>query len=870
VQALFSFGQQFPMAYKHDGWGGAKWLLFLGDRIGGRVALCADDRLVEGEARMASPFQDLRYALRQLGKSPGFSLVAILMLALGIGTNSAIFGFVDAWLLKPLPVADSERLVRIYARGPAGHYGAGFSYPEFELLRDHNSSFADLSVEAPIAQLHLVSGGDSEEVRGEFVSGNYFSLLGIRPSLGREFLADEDAAPGRDAVAVISDGLWLGEFNRDPGVLGREIHINGVGFKVIGVAPPKFHGALKGSPVAIWMPAMMLGAVGYGCGEGGAYDCSLFQSIIGKLKVSQTAARAQAEVGNIMVWSATDWPERPSRRQVVVTSANLESPDDQADHLRPMYLLMAVTAALLLIACANLAGLLLSRGVVRRREIAVRLSIGAGRARIIRQLLTESVLLAGIGGVAGLAVTFAVGQFLLKFYSVDSEGFHHFYDLSIDWRILAYSIAVSLITGVVFGLVPAIRASRQNLVVELKEGGTREQHRKAWLRQTLIVGQLALSMLLVISAGLLLRSAAAVRQGTNFNPEHVLVLRLRPELIRYTQPQIESFVHRVGQRLSMIASVSSFAYMQGGEGLVWEWSSGRDAQLGLSSLAPAARGALVVRKQDVGPSFFRTLRIPLLEGREFGEQDRQGSPPVAIVNEALAHRLVSIGSAVGRTLWVDGRPFQIVGVSANLQPESSLRAPAPHLYLCYWQSNATREGDIRFAIRVVGQPEAALRGIRRLIQSVDPNVPVGEDMPMSEQVRLQYAPVILAQNIMSFCGTLALFLCAIGLYSSVAFAVRSRTREIGIRMALGAGRADVLGLVLGQGAKLTLIGVLAGSVATTVSTRLLASFLFGVKAIDPATYIAVAILLFLVALVACYLPARRAMLVEPVEALHTE
>jgi predicted permease len=819
---------------------------------------------------MGSLFQDLRYAWRQLGKSPGFSLIAVLMLSLGIGTNSAIFGFVDAWFLKPLPVVDSERLVRLYARGPSGHYGAGFSYPEFELLRDHNSAFANLSVEAPIAQLHLVNGGDSEEVRGEFVSGNYFSLLGVRASLGREFLPDEDAVPSRDAVAVISDGLWSGDFNRDPGVLGREIHVNGVGFKIIGVAPPEFRGALKGSPVAIWMPAMMLGAVGYGCGEGGVYDCSLFQSIIGKLKASETAARAQAEVGTTLVWSASDWPERPSRRHVVVTSANTESPDDQANHVRPMRLLMAVTAALLLIACANLAGLLLSRGIARRREIAVRLSIGAGRLRVIRQLLTESLLLASIGGVAGLAVSLAVGRILLKFYAVDSEGFRHDYDLSLDWRILAYSIGMSLITGVAFGLVPAIRASRQNLAAELKEGGAREHHGKGWLRQTLIVGQLAVSMLLVISAGLLSRSAATVRQGTNFNPEHVLVLRLRPELIKYTQPQIESLVRRVTQRLSSIASIQSVAYMEGGEGLVWEWSSGRDAQVGLSELAPAAGGALVVRKQDVGPNFFRTLKTPVLEGREFGEQDRPASPRAAVVNEALAHRLAPSGSAVGRTLWVDRQPFQIVGVSADIQPQNSLRAPEPHLYLCYWQSNATREGDIRFAIRVAGQPEAALRGIRRLIQSVDPNVPVGEDMAMAEQVRLQYAPVILAQNIMSFCGMLALFLCAIGLYSSVAFAVRSRTREIGVRMAVGARRADVLGLVLGQGAKLTVIGVLTGAVATTVSTRLLASFLFGVPAIDPATYISVTILLFLVALAACYLPARRAMLVEPVEALRTE
>jgi predicted permease len=312
------------------------------------------------------------------------------------------------------------------------------------------------------------------------------------------------------------------------------------------------------------------------------------------------------------------------------------------------------------------------------------------------------------------------------------------------------------------------------------------------------------------------------------------------------------------------------AFIEGGEGLVWDWQSGRDVQVGLSGQSPAPGVGLMVRKQDVGRNFFRTLKVPLLQGREFGEQDRPGSPRVAVVNEALAQRLWPAGPAVDRTIFIDAQPFQVIGVSADIQPRNSVHAPEPHLYLAYWQSNATREGDIRFAIRVKGDPAIALPAIRHMLQSLDPNVPLGEDMSMSEQVNLEYMPVLLAQNVMSFCGLLALCLSAMGLYSILAFAVRARTREIGIRMALGARREDVLRLIVGQGTRLALIGVATGAIAALISTRLLASLLFGVKTIDPATYICVTVLLIFVTLAACYLPARRAASIDPMQALRSE
>jgi predicted permease len=815
-------------------------------------------------------WQDIRFGLRMICKSPGFTSVAVLTLALGIGANTTIFTLIDALYLKPLAVSHPEQLVRIYAKGPSGHYGAGFSYSEFRLLRDHSLSFAALSAETQIAQLHLVTDNDSEEIRGTFVSANYFTLLGIQPRLGRSFLPEEDTARGRDAVAVISDRIWKTHFNSDPTAVGREIHVNGIPIKVIGIAPPGFHGDLTGFPVEIWLPTMMLGATGFAC-EDGSYECSLFDAVIGRLAPDQPATRAQAEASSLIIWSATNWPERPNRRQLVLTSANAGDPDVQADSVAQMHLLMSVTATLLLIVCANVAGLFLARGVTRRKEIAIRLSIGAKRFRIVKQLFTESLILASLGGALGLGFSFWAKHLLSKFYATDSEGFHHLYDLSFDWRVLAYSAAVALITGICFGLIPAIRASRQNLVTQLKEGASAEQHTGGWLRHGLVIGQVALSMVLVVCAGLLTRSGLEVQQGTNFDPAHTVVLRLRPELIKYTPQQVESLVRRVDQRLSAVPDVQSVAFMEGGEGLVWNWQSGREVQVALPGTSQEAlRYGLMVHKQDVGPNFFHTLRIPLLQGRAFGEQDSSRSPRVAIVNEALAQRLWSVGAAVGHTALIDGQPFQLIGVCADIQPPSPIHAPEPHLYLAYWQSNAIREGDIRMAIRVARDPELVLPAIRRMIQSLDPNVPIGEDMSMSEQVDLEYTPVLLARTITSYCGLLALGMSAMGLYSVLAFAVRIRTREIGIRMALGAIPKDVLRLVVGQGSRLALVGVAIGVAAALFLTRLLASLLFGVKTTDPATYICVALLLLLVAFAACYLPARKATRVDPMQALRRE
>ena len=823
-----------------------------------------------GWAAFEHLWQDLRYAVRQLQRYPGFTAVVVIVLAVGVGANCAIFSFIDAVFLKPLPVPNPERLVRIYARGPSGHYGAGFSYREFEYLRDHMSSLSALAVEQERPQLHVVLGDTSFEIPGYFVSASYFKLLGVEPRLGRTFLPEEDAVPGRDPVVVISDAFWSARLNRDPAVLGRVISINSILFKIVGVAPPDFYGDVPGMPIDVWIPAMMYGSSGYGCKDA-TYNCSLFDAIIGSLAPRSSLAQAQAEAASTISWSASDWPERPSRRQIATTSANHSSPDDQADNAAQLRLLISVTASLLIIACANLAGLLLARGLTRRREIAVRLSIGAAGSRIVRQLLTESLVLAGLGGIAGLGLSIAGKKLLSDFYALDSEGFRHFYDLRFDWRAAAFSIGLTLIAGIFFGLLPALRAVRHDLVTDLKDGGATDQRTKGRMRSVLVIGQIALSIVLVIASGLLMRSAAQIGGGTNFDPQNALVVRLRPELLKYTPQKIDALVRRVYQRLTGEPGVVSVAYMQGGEGLVWNWQNGRDAQVSLAPQSPGHGAGLEVLKQDVSSGFFDTLKTPLLRGRGIAGQDVAGSPPVVVINQALAQRIDPAGNLQpGQTLYIDSKPFQIAGICADLQPANPLHAPEPHIYLAYWQSNSTTEGDIRLVLRVHNDPAQMLPQIRRAIQSIDAGVPIGEDMPLALQLRLEYMPVMLAQRVLLFCGGLALCLSAMGLYSVLAFSVRARSLEIGIRMALGARKQDVLRLFLFDGVRLALCGTAAGVVAALLSTRVLRTLLYGVNATDPKIIFGAVALLVVVALAACVLPASRAASISPMRVLRSE
>jgi len=821
--------------------------------------------------------QDVRYGVRVMLKSPGTTLVMLLILGLGIGANSAIFTLVNALYLKPLAVTKPDEVIRIFAKGRYA-YGAGFSYPEYVSLRDHVSSLSSLTAETTIAQLHVVAGNDAREAPGAFVSANYFSTLGTQPTLGRFFFPQEDAAPDRNPVVVISAEMWKNRFGSDLGILGRTISVNRVPLQIVGVAAAGFNGIHPGNPEEVWIPSMMLNAAGYGACSPGR-DCTVFDDLVGRLAPGYRRSDAQDELRRIVPWSgrSVQWgaggaiERKKDVRQIFTFPASGVDPDQRAEFIAQMRLLMAVATVLLLVSCANLAGLFLARSLARGKEIAVRLSMGASRARVARQLMTESMLLSLLSCIAGLAFSFWGKNALASFYSVDSEGFRHLYDLRLDWRVLVFSFAAAIMTGVLFGLAPAMRATRQDLVMQLKQGaGAAGAQRSGWLRQALVAGQVALSLALLVSAGLMVRSSQALLRGTNFDPEHMALLRVRPELVHYTPQQNEAFFRQVVERLKALPDVEAVTFVRGGEGLIWNWGHGREAKVGLPGAATEATQMMEVRHHDIGLNFFSTLRMPLVEGHDFGDQDGAAAQPVAILNQTLARRLWPNGSALDRSIVVNGRATQVVGVAADIQPPSSLAPPAPYLFLPFWQSDPGQEGDMRLAVRVKADPTATLPELRRAIQAIDPNLPIGEEMSMVEQIGAEYMQVMLSRTVISYCGIIALCLSAIGLFSVLTYYVRTRTREIGVRMALGAQVASVLRLVIGQGLAMSLAGVAAGLLLAMAATRLLAAWLYGIRATDFTVFAMAALLLFAVSCAASYLPARRAAEVDPMIALRQE
>ncbi|HEY6253651.1 MAG TPA: ADOP family duplicated permease [Candidatus Angelobacter sp.] len=682
---------------------------------------------------------------------------------------------------------------------------------------------------------------------------------------GRFFLPEEDAVEGRDPVVVISSSLWRSYFRGDPNIVGRGITINSVPLKIIGVAPSGFNGDEPGIPFELWIPMAMRQAAGFGCKIG--EECNDVESMVAKLAPGSSLRMAQTEASAKIVWTSAEYkPEE--HRGVGIFPAQGAHPDLQAQERQQTELLVAATGVLLLIACANLSGLLLAHGVTRRKEVAVRLSIGASRWRIIRQILTENLLLAILGGGLGVLISLWGTRVLSRFYLSNSEGFLRLYDFSPDWRLFLYLLIVVAVAGVLFGLVPALYASRQDLVTELKDGAGSAGQTSRRLRNTLVAVQAGLSLVLVVCAALLTKSSRALMNGANFDPEHVAVLRLRPELAKYDAAKAGLFARTVWQRLNGIGGVESAAMMVGGEGLMWHWSSGRSLNVSLPGESATTRFAPDVRVQDVDAHFFAALRIPLLQGRGISDQDQQGQPLVAVVNQTLAQQFWPGDSALGHTLIINKQEYRITGVCASIQPPGASEMPQGHIYRSFWQAGDA--GDVRFAVRVKGDPAAMLPVLREAIHKLDPNVPLGEDMPLSVQLESDYTPVMLARAVISFCGFLALGLSALGLYSVLAFAVSTRVREIGVRMALGAGRADVMRMVLREAFRIVLAGIIGGIFAGMLATRLLNAWLYSVQARDLASFAVGSTALLVAALVAAWLPAHRASRVDPMVALRAE
>jgi putative ABC transport system permease protein len=810
---------------------------------------------------MQGLIQDLRYGARMLLKRPGFSLVAIITLALGIGANLTIFSFVDTMFLRPLPVREPYQLVT----ASVGADG-GFAYPVYTHFRDHNTSFEALSAHYSTAPLDLAtSDGDSQTLNGAVVSANYFSTLGISPTLGRFFSPDEDIVPDRDRVAVISHGFWQSRFGGDKAVLGRQIRLNGKEFTIVGVTPPQFQGVSPGYPNDVWIPTMMV-RLGYRwCDALQDLKCHPLESI-GRLKPNQSLTSAQAEMATLSSqWAAAN-PVNKDRGVRLYPALGVRAMD--RDSLKyQLRLMMTMTGVLLLIACANVSGLLLNAGAARRKEISVRLCIGAGRFRLIRQFLTESLLLTLAGSGLGLLISVWAKNLLLVYYVAANSNYASYYDLSLNPRTLLFALVLSIGAGVVFAVVPAIQSSRQDLVAALKNESGSQSRRHSWARSMLVVTQISLSLGLLISAGLLIRSAAHIRQGQNFDPQNVVVFRLRPRLRDYAPEKAQAFTKEVLRQLETTPGVQSVSVVK--TTLAWPGSGNVRVRLPEQTFAKP-EDQLKVPLHEIGPRTFVTLKLPLIQGREFTDDDRPETPRVVIVNQTLAKRMWPEGQPVERTLMINDQPYRVVGAVKDAQFRNVAEAPQPFLYLPYWQNVLTPQIDATILARVSGDPEVMAPILRREIAAVDPNVPISESTTVRKQVDDEFKRVLLTGSVLISSSAIALFLSMIGLYGALAFTVSQRTREIGIRMALGARTADVLKLIVGQGLRLVTAGLVTGVFTAIAATRLMASLLYGVSPTDPFTFITIAAALAGVGVLACWIPARRAARVDPLVALRYE
>ena len=810
---------------------------------------------------MAAIWQDLTHAARLLRKSPGFTAAAVLTLALGIGANATIFSFADAVLLRALPAPDADRIVHIYQQRPGRPESLPLSFPDYLDYQRESQSFEVLAAHYPGSPMHLVIDGEPRAVNGSVVTASYFDVLQLQPAAGRLFTADEDRVPDRDAVAVISHGLWQRAFGGAPSALGQTVRINDHPFTIVGLMPAAFTGVHNGGVGSeVWIPSAMF-RIGYRfCSVLTERGCTIID-MLGKLKPGVSIARAQMELDGIATALAAAHPDtnRDARTDrdlgVSVVSARGRGypvAENQADAQQLRLLLFAVVL-LLLIGCANVAGLLLSRAIRRRKEIAIRLAVGASRARLLRQLLTESALLAALGAAAGLLIAFWGKDLVGSLEATDYAGRPRDLRTDLSGAVFVATATITVVATMIFGIVPALQASKPDVVPALKDEGSAGGAARARLRQVLVVGQLALAVTLLVGAGLLVRSVDKVLAGPGFDPRPLITVRLRPMLVNYPTDKALAFQRAVIARLESMPGIVS--------------ASPADFPATVT-----AEASMPERETRVGPRYFATLGVPLVEGREFDERDSATAPKVVVVNDVMAKRISPDGRVVGRTVTTETGTYEIVGVVRDATYYPLGMAPQAVVYRNYWQPNpnGSFNRDSRTIIRVNGDAAAMMPAIRRAIAAIDPAVPISEDYPLSQRVRYEFQPVERARTLIAVFAALALTLSAIGLYSVLAFAVSQRTREIGVRIALGASHRDVAGLVLRDGLRMVAGGAALGIAVAWLSARLVASLLYGVEARDATTFLAAPAVLVAVALIACYLPARRAASVSPVNALKYE
>jgi predicted permease len=823
---------------------------------------------------LADLWQDLRYGARALLKTPGFTAVAVLSLALGIGANTAIFSLADKVLFKKLPVEEPDRLVVVSATSNRG-LGTVFSHPDFADYRANNQVFDGLVCYAQRA-LTLTEGGQAERVQGMIVSGNYFTALRVPLALGRGFLPEEDKTRGTHPVIVLGYGLWRGRFGADPALIGKTVNLNSYNFTVVGITPPEFTGTVPGIVPDVYVPVMMQGQVSPSWKMDPLFGPRsrnlLWLEVLGRLKsgVSREQATAALNALGSQIARANPNPDGSPRFEpkFVLEDGSRGNTSLLRDLRFPLQMLLATVGLILLIACANVANLLLARAGARQKEIAVRLAIGAGRARLIRQLLTESMLLSVLGGGVGLALAASISGLVVS-YTPPNTFATLTLDNRLDWRVLGFTLAVSLLTGILFGLAPALSASRPDLVSALKDESTSmgKSVRRLSLRNLLVVGQVALSVIVLIGAALCVRSLQKLQAiDAGFDPSKVLALSADVSLSGYSNERGLQFYSALLERIELLRGVEAVSLAA-----QLPLSGGFGSTLKAEGYVPKSVEDLSSDFNIVGPDYFRTLKIPLLAGREFGEADAKTELQVAVINETAARRFWPDQNPIGRRVILGRAPDEevreIVGVVKDSKYRRLNEEVRPAVFVPFAQDY---RANMALQIRTAGEPGAMLAAVRREVQALDASLPLYNIKTLEEQKSSSLYTSRIAATLLMVFGLLALGLAAVGLYGVMAYAVNRRTREIGIRMALGAQSADVLRQVLGEGMMLVAIGLSLGLGGAVVATRVVKGFLYEVTATDPVSFAGAALLLAGVALLANYLPARRAARTDPMVALRCD
>ncbi|HKS67454.1 MAG TPA: ABC transporter permease [Candidatus Acidoferrales bacterium] len=823
--------------------------------------------------------QDFRFALRMLPKSRGFTAVAVLSLALGIGANTAIFSLLNAVLLKPLPVKQPDSLVlfgdgRDCCISDAFPNTSLYSYPFYREVQKRNDVFSGVAAAySTVQRVHgfIAGSADAEPMDVLPVSGTYFSVLGVGPIIGRALSEQDDATKDAHPVAVVSYGFWSQSLGRDPYVLKRNLTIGSTVFSIIGVAPPGFFGTQLGEQPDIWVPLSMQKKIPPGWD---GYNDQMFESLnlIARLQRGVTPALAQADANLLFHQILHGFGAAPHTPQALqkLDRTHLELTSLSNGFSRVSWnfvgVLMAVVALVLLIACANVANLLLARATGRGREIAVRHALGAARSRLVRQLSTESLVLALGGGALGVALASPARHFLVHLVSTGGDIVR--LDVPIDARVLLFALTITFATSILFGVIPALRATRFNIADSLRDGRNRPSAPAGTLAgRALVISQVALSLVLLVGAGLFLRSLVNLMDvHTGFNKENVILIRVDPSSAGYKEDaRLAALYSNIQQRLAALPGVraASFSLFTFNEGT---WNNPIWVQGYL-----AGHQDIDVHHNVVGGDYFAAMGIPLLAGRAFSPQDTPTSPRVGIIGETLARTLFPVGSPIGRHYGRGGPDhagdIEVIGVVKDVKYDSLDEPQKLGDYLPYTQAFRYLSD---FQIRYAGDPRSLIPSVRETIHDVDRTLPISAVTTLEDQVSASIGNQRLVADLSAFFGLLAVSLACLGIYGLMSYAVTRRTHEIGIRMAVGAQPRDILRVIVGQGLKLLAVGVAVGLAASLALTRLMTSLLFGVTTTDPLTFASVGFLLFVVALTACYIPARRAMKVDPMVALRYE